>query len=141
METQEIHRYKELADALELSINQFEKEIGVKQSRISKAVQRNAEISEDIVLRITTRYPDVNRGWLLTGDGSMFLSKGHKANNLANNIHRDQQGAKKPLTQALKEFILKDWLTMDSNAEEIKQAAEAVKRLEEEAKKNNDKNQ
>lgn len=133
----ETHRYKQVADALQLSINQFEKEIGVKQSRISKAVQRNADISEDIVLRITTKYPNINRVWLLTGIGEMFTTTADKVHDLAKGTGKPH-GANKSLREAIKQFILGDWLTYERNAKEIEEMAEIIKLLEQ---KKNDKNQ
>lgn len=70
-----IHRYKELIAALEFpSVRQFEMEIGVKESTISQAINRNSTVSRNIADKITTRFPQVNRDWLLTGQGDMFTT-------------------------------------------------------------------
>lgn len=66
------HRYKLLADALNLSINQFEKEIGVGTSRISKAISKDYGVTTDIIFKIRSKYPNVSEEWLRDGTGDMF---------------------------------------------------------------------
>lgn len=70
-----IHRYKELIAALEFpSVRQFELEIGVKESTISQAINRHSSVSRNVADKILTRFPHVNRDWLLTGQGEMFTT-------------------------------------------------------------------
>lgn len=66
-----LHRYQQVADALGLSILQLETQIGVKRGRISKAIERNAKVVLEIVEMITTKFPEIDRDWLLTGSGSI----------------------------------------------------------------------
>lgn len=71
-----VHRYKQLLDALEFkSYNAFEIAIGVAPSTIRKAVDRNSDITGEVVTKIIDKYPNVNTEWLLTGYGSMFKNK------------------------------------------------------------------
>lgn len=66
-------RFKELADRLGLSVRQLEFEIGVQPSRLSKAIARDSKINLEIVYKIVDKYPHVNKDWLLSGEGDMFL--------------------------------------------------------------------
>lgn len=68
----ETHRLKQLAEALDISVNQLEKEVGVGVSTFSKAIQRSSKINKGIALRIVEKYPNVSKTWLLTGKGDMF---------------------------------------------------------------------
>lgn len=63
----------ELLDTLRYSVRDFELEIGVPLGRIYKSIQRNTDISLDTVSKIITKFPKVNREWLLTGEGDMFV--------------------------------------------------------------------
>jgi phage repressor protein C with HTH and peptisase S24 domain len=65
---------RELINALHTNVSQFEKEINVGSSAISKAIKRNSKLTMDVITKILSRYPDVNKEWLLTGEGSMFTS-------------------------------------------------------------------
>lgn len=66
------HRYQQLADALEISVREMEKECSLTQGRIGTSIYRDSNIKGEIVDAITTRYPNVNRTWLETGQGDMF---------------------------------------------------------------------
>jgi len=63
---------KDLVDALGIAVYMFEKEIGVGNTTIGKAIERNANISPAIIEKIVLKYPNVNKMWLYSGEGSMF---------------------------------------------------------------------
>lgn len=65
---------KDLIDSLGSNVSAFEKKIGVAPTRIDKLIKRDSRISLDIVQQIKAAYPQVNRQWLQTGEGDMFLS-------------------------------------------------------------------
>lgn len=65
-------KYNELISALGLNIYQMEKALGLSQSRLSKAIDRNSEIKLDIVEKTCLLFPKVNRDWLMTEEGDMF---------------------------------------------------------------------
>lgn len=65
---------KELIDKLDVSIRSFERKINVGGSAITRAIERNTKIKEDTVDKILKAYPNVNRKWLETGTGDMFIS-------------------------------------------------------------------
>lgn len=62
----------ELLQELEWTVNRFEKEIGVKQSRIAKAIGNNSLIKDDLIEKISKRFPNINQNWLQTGKGAIF---------------------------------------------------------------------
>lgn len=66
-------KYKELIEELGLNVFSMENAIGVKRSRLSKAIERNSEIKLDIVEMTVAKFPRVNKDWLMTGKGEMFL--------------------------------------------------------------------
>lgn len=66
-------RLKELINELRYSVLEFEDAIGVNRSRLSQAIRREQDISLELVEKIITRFPQVNRTWLETGKGGMFL--------------------------------------------------------------------
>lgn len=68
------HRYQLLADALEISVRELEKECNLTPGRIGTSIYRNSNIKGTIVDAIMTRYPNVNRMWLETGQGNMFTT-------------------------------------------------------------------
>ncbi len=56
-----------------LSTNAFAVGIGLKRSENLYQIKRgNNGISKDLAELIARKYPNVNRAWLLTGDGEMF---------------------------------------------------------------------
>ena len=65
---------KKLIEKLGTNVSQFEREIKVGSSAISKAITRNSKITMDVVVKILERYPQVNKDWLLTGKGSVFTA-------------------------------------------------------------------
>lgn len=57
-----------------LSTNAFAMGIGLKRSENLYQIKRgNNGISKDLAELISLKYPDVNRAWLLTGEGEMFV--------------------------------------------------------------------
>lgn len=73
--------YKELKPAV------FERLAGISNGYISKALSRNADIGESILLQVLDYCPDLNPEWFVFGRGEMIvsdnsLSKGHAKANL-----------------------------------------------------------
>lgn len=61
-----------LIEKLGYTISRFEKEIGVSPSRLDKAIRRDSKLNFDIVHKILERFPEVNKDWLITGQGDML---------------------------------------------------------------------
>jgi hypothetical protein len=129
------HYLNRLLSHYGLSVNAFEQEVGVGNGTIAKVIREGGgrELSPKTVRKILDRYTDINPNWLLSGEGDMFLSTSDKAHRIAQETGKPH--AKKPIRQAIKEFLLGDWLTHDKNAKEIEEMAEIIRRLEEEAEK------
>lgn len=67
-----ITRLKEFIDYKQVSLNAFDKLIGAANGYIGKAIKNNASIGTDVIEKIISIYPDLNPGWLLTGEGGML---------------------------------------------------------------------
>lgn len=65
-------RLKEYLYSKNISIRQFTIAIGVSPSYVNNI---NKSIQPDKIDSITNRYPDLNTGWLLTGEGEMLKSE------------------------------------------------------------------
>ena len=63
-----------------INASEFGRTIGVSNAYISSIVQ---SIPPDKLQRITLNYPDLNTGWLLTGEGEMLKTDTMKATNTA----------------------------------------------------------
>lgn len=59
-----------------LSINSFALAIGLKRSENLYQIKKgNNRISRDLVDLITVKYPTISKGWLMTGEGEMFIEQ------------------------------------------------------------------
>lgn len=68
-------RLEQIIEHLGLNVNSFAKEIGLKRpERLYQIKKGNYSISKNLASIITDKFPDINAGWLLTGDGSMLQS-------------------------------------------------------------------
>ena len=66
-----IDRIQQILDAKKLSATQFSEEIGIQRSSLSHVLSGRNKPSLDFMLKIKSRYPDINLNWLLLGDGEM----------------------------------------------------------------------
>lgn len=62
-------RFNEFITYKKLSRRKFQSSIGVSNSYIRNIVNN---VGEDVLNRISDVYPDLNKNWLLTGDGEML---------------------------------------------------------------------
>lgn len=62
-------RLLEFKDHLGITTNRLEKEIGVSKGYFSKLRHRP---SDEVLPKILERYPELDRVWLLTGEGEMI---------------------------------------------------------------------
>lgn len=68
-------RLEQIIEHLGLNVNSFAKEIGLNRSeRLYQIKKGNYTISKNLSAIISKRFPDINEGWLLTGNGSMLAS-------------------------------------------------------------------
>jgi plasmid maintenance system antidote protein VapI len=75
------------------SVLEFENAIDVPQGRIYKSITRNTEISADTVQKIITKFPEVRKEWLETGEGAMFDTSDNTINANNKNDNRNDNNA------------------------------------------------
>lgn len=66
------NRVKLILEAKKVSQSQFSKEIESTQQYISAVLKGDRKVGSNITDRILKSYPDINKYWLLTGEGKMF---------------------------------------------------------------------
>jgi hypothetical protein len=94
-----IIRLKSLIDELGMSISRFEKEIAAGSSSIQKAIKEERSIGVDRVNLIIKRFPEVNAGWLISGQGEMFLNVSH--NNTVNEAGTEYMSTSKIMARII----------------------------------------
>ncbi|MGQ2983700.1 S24 family peptidase [Flavobacterium sp.] len=70
------YRVGEYIEAKGISYYAFENSLGASRGSISKAVKDGKSIGSNVLEKILATYPDINPGWLLTGEGDMFTNEG-----------------------------------------------------------------
>lgn len=66
-----VTRIKEYLDYKGVSINEFERVMGLSKSAFHKAIVNNASIGSDKIENFLQLYPEVSCTWLITGEGDM----------------------------------------------------------------------
>ncbi len=70
------HRLEQVIKWTGLSVNSFALNIGLKRSENLYQIKKgNNGISRDLAELIATKYPSVSKGWLLSGEGTMFIEQ------------------------------------------------------------------
>ena len=68
------HRLERVIKWTGLSVNSFALNLGLKRSENLYQIKKgNNGISRDLADMITAKYPTISKGWLLTGEGDMFI--------------------------------------------------------------------
>ncbi len=62
----------QVISAMRLSINRFEKEVGLSTGYVNNI---RVSIQPDKIQKISQRFPEINAGWLLTGEGEMLKNE------------------------------------------------------------------
>lgn len=73
METTVNERIKQLLQKKGISANALSKAIGMPQVTVNNYVLGRRKVSFELIEKIAVTYPDVNRAWLLTGEGEMLM--------------------------------------------------------------------
>jgi hypothetical protein len=97
-------RLIEFIKVLEIGQGAFEKEVGLSNGYVNNIRQ---SIQPDKLQRIALKYPQLNSGWLMTGEGEM-LRNYQNLENVSNSvaIGRDANGSEIHVTsQNVEEFI------------------------------------
>lgn len=68
------HRLERVIKWTGLSVNSFALSIGLKRSENLYQIKKgNNRISRELASLITNKYPSISKGWLLLGEGDMFI--------------------------------------------------------------------
>lgn len=68
------HRLERVIKWTGLSVNSFALNLGLKRSENLYQIKKgNNGISRELAGLITSKYPNISKGWLLTGEGDMFI--------------------------------------------------------------------
>lgn len=89
MEQQQIDqslRLKKLIKALNVNQSELAKTLGMAQPNISRILNGGAQVSIELVNKISNVYKQVNLHWLLTGDGEMLFEKNPQVDELLPSI-------------------------------------------------------
>lgn len=74
-----IHRLASYIEFKGISLNSFDKSIGVANGYIGKQIKNEASIGADIIEKIISIYTDLNLEWLFSGKGEMIKKEGEKS--------------------------------------------------------------
>ncbi|WP_297627935.1 S24 family peptidase [uncultured Rikenella sp.] len=69
-----VERIYQFAEYNGIKISEFSKLIGVSNGYLAKQKANNANVGSHILEKIVSKYPVINAGWLLTGQGEMLKS-------------------------------------------------------------------
>lgn len=75
----EVDRIKEVIKYSGMSVSAFSNKIGFNQSNLSKVLNNKREVNSNLHQAILNCFPEINRIWLLTGDGEMTDPTNDKA--------------------------------------------------------------
>jgi transcriptional regulator with XRE-family HTH domain len=73
-------RLQKILDAEKLSPSQFADEIGVQRSSLSHILSGRNNPSFDYLIKILTRFGNMDANWILTGKGNMYKSDNKEIN-------------------------------------------------------------
>lgn len=96
----------DLLSILEMKVSRFEKEIDVANGTISKAIERESDLSGWIIEKIVEKYPEVQQQWLITGKGAIltegtYLKGGKKQYHYEGNVDIEVKESKQKEVIAL----------------------------------------
>ena len=70
-----VSRLKHYLDSRQISITQFADECGIPRPTGSQLLAgRNKKVSDEIISKIHSAYPDLNIVWLMFGEGNMVTN-------------------------------------------------------------------
>jgi hypothetical protein len=66
-------RLEQYLKSKNISLNSFDKQLGLGNGYIGKQIKKNASIGSEILQKIIAHFPDLNPLWLLLGKGNMII--------------------------------------------------------------------
>lgn len=99
-------RLNELLFRLDLNQSQFAESVGVSSTAISKIINNKSKPGYDLTESILANHPKVNREWLMSGKGGMFLGEESKTteNSVTSNAPELWQELKTQMEARIKEL-------------------------------------
>jgi hypothetical protein len=101
-------RIKDLISEKNLSISAFELEINAGNSSVLRIIQRDSNVSGNILTKILNRYSEISPEWLILGKGSMYKESGDISNSSQSN--RPIEEYKKQCAKCIENCTLLDQL-------------------------------
>lgn len=87
------HRIEKVVKWTGLSVNAFARVIGLNRAENLYQIKRgNNGISRELAETIASRYPSISKGWLLSGEGEMFVEQQSDTVNKIPYFNRDVTG-------------------------------------------------
>ena len=111
-------RIKGLAKDLGLSLSEFAKRIGTHQSSLSRSLADGNNVGDAMLNKISIAF-DINKAWLLTGEGEMLRKKEEDALSRigANRDKGDKEDFVSEVTeQSSKEFRIVEFVDLHASA-------------------------
>lgn len=82
-------RIKELIEFKKLNISSFEKKIGAGNNSIGTIINRNSNVSGQILSKILISFKDVSADWILTGNGEMLRDSSQNNKVVATGLNKN----------------------------------------------------
>jgi 4-hydroxy-L-threonine phosphate dehydrogenase PdxA len=119
-----IQRIFQYIDFKSINKSEFERKCGVSNGYLAKMKVRNANIGEDIILKVIENCPDISPNWLIFGKGEMLKTGEKPANQPINNTNTQES------TQENSYIIEKIFQQLEEKNKEVKELSKEIGRLE-----------
>lgn len=70
-----VNRIQKIIDSYNLNSSQFAEIVGVQRSSISHILSGRNKPSLDFIMKILSKYPDIDPNWLIFGKGDMYIQE------------------------------------------------------------------
>ena len=67
--------YKTISQKKDITFSALERELSLSNGAIGTAIKRKSQIKQTTIDKLLTLYPDLNKKWVLTGEGSPFFEE------------------------------------------------------------------
>jgi len=119
-------RIKEVRETLGMSQQDFANEIGVSRGLITKSEGDNFPVSQQLLVKISKRFPEINISYIVNGTGSIKVNNGIEFSN--NKVNRDANVAI-PANTHEPEFVTRLLKENEALYEQLKKKDEQIEKL------------
>lgn len=119
-------RIKEVRETLGMSQQDFANEIGVSRGLITKSEGDNFPVSQQLLVKISKRFPEINISYIVNGTGSIKVNNGVEFSN--NKVNRDANVAI-PTNTYEPEFVTRLVKENEALYEQLKKKDEQIEKL------------